>query len=148
MNMKKASAGLLGAVAMGAAMSASAAGLSLSVLGPLLGKNAFPGTGVYSFGTPKLGGLALALQNNNGHGNSKVGLTLLTGVVPDDVEPLPGLPGGMLQLGLQGPPIGQRPFIGTGSHTYSLPLGEATVTVRNNDGDGHSAVGLGFVPAF
>lgn len=148
MKMTKASAVLLGALAMGTAVSASAAGLSLSVLGPVLGKNAFPGTGVYSYGVERLGGLALALQNNNDHGNSRVGLTLLTGTIPKDVKPLPGLPGGMLQLGLQGPSIGQKPFIGTGTRTFSLPLGETTVTVTNNDGDGHSGVGLGFVPAF
>lgn len=70
-----------------------AAGISLSVLGPVLGEMPLPGTGIYSGGITDVAGLAIALKNNDGAGHSLIGLKAKLGGIPTDVDPLPGLPG-------------------------------------------------------
>lgn len=149
MKISKLSALVAAPLLLGATLQASAAptgAINLVILGPVLGEAALPGTGVNSFGVDGLGGLALALKNNDGEGHSVVGLTLALGFVPQSVDTLPGLPSGPVQLGIQGPSLGDAiPLVDT--NKYTLPgLGSAELTLTNNDGAEHSNVGLAVTP--
>ena len=83
---------LVGTAAM-AGPTIPAAGISLKILGPVLGAAPLPGTGIYSGGITDVAGLAIALKNNDGDGHSVIGLKAKLGGIPTDVDPLPGLPG-------------------------------------------------------
>lgn len=152
MNMMKWSAGVLSALALGTSLNVAAgpsAGLTLGILGPTIGANALPGTGLRIFGVPDVAGLAIKLTNNDGEGHSVVAIKATLGSKPEDVNPLPGLVTDPIQLGLQGPAIGAMALPGTGSPSLELPgLGTAHATLTNNDGNGHANVGAGFTPAF
>lgn len=148
MEKNKVAAGLVGVLTLCTAASASAAGLNLTLRGPAIGMNPFPGTGILSTGIPRVGGLALALQNNDGDGHSVVGLTLQTGMIPTDVSPLPGLTAGALQLGLLSPPaFGDIFDPAINVETVTLRgLGTSTMTIIYNDGMGNSGFGLSATP--
>lgn len=128
------------------AVAGPTAAINLQILGPVLGGAALPGTGVRAFGAEGLGGLALALKNNDGAGHSLLGLTGGLGFKPENTNTLPGLPDGTVALGLQGPALGDAiPLIGTNKYTLH-GLGAAVVTITNNDGAGHANIGLAVIP--
>lgn len=152
MNMIKWSSGVLSALALGTSLNVAAgpsAGLTLGILGPTLGANPLPGTGLRTFGIPDVAGLAIKLTNNDGAGHSVVALKATLGSKPADVDPLPGLVVDPIQLGLQADAIGAMPLPLTGDRSLELPgLGTAHATITNNDGAGHANLGAGFTPAF
>ncbi|WP_420467004.1 hypothetical protein [Panacagrimonas sp.] len=121
-------------------------GVNLAILGPVLGNAALPGTGIAKIPLGTLGGLALALKNNDGAGHSLVGLTLALGSLPVSVDALPGLPAGDVQLGVQLPALGPALPL-TGTNTFTAPgIGALVLALTNNDGEGHTNVGVAVKP--
>ena len=138
---------------LSAAFTASAgsmAGVNLALSGRLLGNgalaNQLSGIGVHSIPLGRLGGLALALRSNDGHGHWLAGLTLEVGSLPTSVGALPGLPAGPIQLGVQLPALGIS-LPATGTNTFVIPrIAATTLTLTNNDGAGHADVGVAVWP--
>lgn len=129
-----------------AASAGPSGGVNVAILGPVLGNMALPGTGITKIPLGSLGGLALALKNNDGAGHSLVGLTAALGSMPDSVDALSGLPAGDVQLGVQLPSFGEAvPAVGT--NTYTAPgIGALVLTLTNNDGEGHTNIGAAVKP--